>query len=409
MSKLKELREQRAKDHAELSRVLQGTDSPESRETAKKLIAAMDAAKVQIDEIESKGHSNIGTGKDGDGEVEFRRAFHKYLRKGESRLTEEESNLLSEKRAIGEGSVTLSGQSSLGYFVPTGFQYDVETALKYYMPALSGDVFTILDTATGNLLPYPTNNDTTQQAQLVGENAQVNEDDVTASSINFNAWKYTSGVVRASLELVQDSAFPIEAFLADRFGQRFGRKFENDLTLGTGPTGSQPTGILTAVEACGIAPIIATGSSTNDGTGATGANSIGSNDLISLEHSVDPSYRRRAKYMMSDSTLAVIKKILDKYGRPLWQPSIAVGEPDTLNGYEVVINQSMPAATAGLNPVLFGDLKKFVVRRVKDFSMMVLRERYADLGQIGYLGFMRLDGQLLDAGTHPVGILEMHS
>jgi HK97 family phage major capsid protein len=132
MSKLKEMRALRSEKYAALSAILSGADSPESRVKAKAIMAEMNDLKTQIEEIESKGLSRVGTGKDGDGEVEFRRAFAKYVRKGEARLTEEESLLLSEKRAIGEGTVTLSGQSSLGYFVPTGFQYDVETALKYY-------------------------------------------------------------------------------------------------------------------------------------------------------------------------------------------------------------------------------------------------------------------------------------
>jgi HK97 family phage major capsid protein len=406
MSKLKELREARAKNHADLSAVLQGPDNAESREKAKKLIAAMDAQKVEIDAIESRGHSLIGTGKDGDDEVEFRRAFTNLIRKGESRLKPEERELL-EKRYVAEGSVSLSGQSSLGYFVPTGFQHDLEQALKYYAPFLNGSAFTVIDTAIGNLLPWPTNNDTTNEAVLVGENAQVNEEDVTASSINLSAWKFSSGVVRASLEIVQDSAFPLESWLAETFAIRFGRAFESYLTTGTGS--SQPTGILTAIEACGVSPIIAVGSAANTGNADSASTTIGTTDIINLEHGVDPAYRRRASYMMNDTTLGLIKRLLDKFGRPIWQASLAVGEPDTLNGYPVVINQQMPNATAGLNPIIFGDLKKYVVRRVRDFQMMVLRERYADQGQTGYLGFMRIDGNLIDAGTHPCNILEMHS
>jgi len=35
-----------------------------------------------------------------------------------------------------------------------------------------------------------------------------------------------------------------------------------------------------------------------------------------------------------------------------------------------------------------------------------LTERYADFNQVGFLAFQRWDGQLIDAGTHPVKYLQ---
>ena len=61
-----------------------------------------------------------------------------------------------------------------------------------------------------------------------------------------------------------------------------------------------------------------------------------------MEHSVDKSYRRNAKYVFHDNTLGYLKGLLDKYGRPLWTPGVAVGAPDTINGYEYVIDNAMP-------------------------------------------------------------------
>ena len=74
-----------------------------------------------------------------------------------------------------------------------------------------------------------------------------------------------------------------------------------------------------------------------------------------------------------------------------------------------MINQSMPQIAASNVTVAFGDLSKMLVRRVRDFSVLVLRERYAEFGQVGFLGFMRVDSNLLDAGTGPVNVLQQHS
>jgi HK97 family phage major capsid protein len=140
------------------------------------------------------------------------------------------------------------------------------------------------------------------------------------------------------------------------------------------------------------------------------ATSIGSADLIALEHSVDPAYRSRARYMLSDGALKSIKQVLDKYGRPLWQPSLVAGTPATINGYAYTINQSMDnTVTATKNSVLFGDFSKFVIRRVRDMQVLRLDERYADYGQVGFIAFSRVDSNLVDAGTHPLNLLQQHS
>ena len=62
----------------------------------------------------------------------------------------------------------------------------------------------------------------------------------------------------------------------------------------------------------------------------------------------------------------------------------------------------MPVMAAGANSILFGDLSKFKVRRVKgDLSVTRLVERYAEYAQVGFIGFQRADSNLIDAGTHP--------
>jgi HK97 family phage major capsid protein len=313
-------------------------------------------------------------------------------------------------RDVAEGAPMLTHVGSytgLGFLVPTGFKNAIEDATKYFAPLMDGSVFTTLETATGNPLPFPVSNDTAQSATIVGEAGGINESDVTASHIVFAAYKLTAGRVKASVELLQDSAFDLEQWLAERFGIRYGRGLENYLTNGSGS--GEPTGLLTAVAASGATPVVAAGSSESTGGAQTGANSIGYSDLVNLEHSVDPTYRRGAKYMFHDQTLASIKKILDKFGRPIWVPGIAVSEPDRINGYEYVINQAIPQIAASNVTVAFGDMKKFQVRKVSGISVQRLSELYAANGQVGFLSTMRVDSNLLDAGTHPVNVLQQHS
>jgi HK97 family phage major capsid protein len=314
---------------------------------------------------------------------------------------------IPELRDMGSGGQGAYPGATTGFFVPVGFIDKVMEALKYYGPMLKGGPGdpTIFDTTTGQPLPFPTDNDTTVTGELIGEGQQVTTADVTLGQIILGAYKFSSKLVKVSIELLQDSAFDFDAYLVKKFGTRLGRVINTYTTTGTGT--SQPTGLVTQA----TLGATAIGDSNNNGT-SDSTNTIGSDDLINLEHSVDPLYRPGSKYMMHDSTLRFLKTIKDKYGRPLWLPGLAVGAPDTINSYGYEINNDMGTLqTQSSSPqvtvksILFGQLPIFMIRRVKDLSVIRLEERFADYGQVAFLGFARLDSNLLDAGTHPVKYL----
>jgi HK97 family phage major capsid protein len=133
-------------------------------------------------------------------------------------------------------------------------------------------------------------------------------------------------------------------------------------------------------------------------------------DLIDLEHSVDPAYRQTAKFMMHDSTLKVIKKLKDTSGRPIFLPGgnanlgggLVTGTPDTILGYPIQINQSMAVLGTTVKSILFGALDKYLIRDVRGIELLRLDERFAEFGQVAFLAFARYDGNLLNAGTNPV-------
>lgn len=199
-----------------------------------------------------------------------------------------------------------------------------------------------------------------------------------------------------------------------------GRILNTKFTLGNGNSASpvEPTGLITAIIAnCGTPtaasggvaygqPLITAGSSTNTGGAETGGTSIGSQDFTDLEHTVDPAYRKESSYQMHDQTLRVVKRLLDKYGHPLWKQTMVAGEPDRLNGYPYWINNDMATIAVNAVTVTFGAHKKYLIRRVKELGVVTLQERFADYGQVAYIGFARYDGNLLDSGTHPVCYLQ---
>jgi len=410
LSKARELREQRMKLNKDAHALLAGEITAETRAKFDQMMADADLLKADIDrfervEVEERtAPPNGRPGAAGDPakerEERHKKLFRSYLIHGMQGMDfEDRAALQREYRDLGTGGGNALQGTGAGYFVPVGFVDEVEMALKYYGPML--DVATIMTTASGQPMPYPTDNDTSNTGEQVGEGAQVATQDVTISAVQFGAYKFSTKMIKVSLELLQDSAFDIESYLKEKFAIRLGRIINNKTTVGAGSGSSTINGIVTAA----TAGPIATGAATNDGGSETGATSIGSDDLLELEHSVDILYRRDAMYMMHDSTLKVIKKVKDKYGRPLWMPGLAVREPDTINGYKYAINNDMATVAANAKTVLFGALKKYVIRQVKELSVMRLDERFADYGQVAFIGFARYDGNLVDAGTNPVKYL----
>jgi HK97 family phage major capsid protein len=457
MSKKKELIEKRARVHAELTDVLNAEQTAETRAKVQTMLADIDSMTSDLASIEradTLGASFAATVPAVDNtnaEVsakQYRAAFCDWLCRGDVNRNakgsvnggaEERSLALLNKVSVdfrraqtkeqrdqiaGTQSITYTQGAAGGFFVPAGFVYDVEKATKYFAPIL--DVVRVLETASGQELPYPTSNDTNQAWHVLGEAAQILDQGTSANypvagsaittdagnvglgHVRFGAWKGSTGLIRVSLELLQDSAFNIEAFLQEAFAVRLGRGYEQYLTNGTGS--SEPKGILPAIAASGAVAVTATGSSLNDGVVANdGTNSIGYQDLVNLIHSVDPTYRKGAKFMFSDSTLAHLKTRVDKFGRPLWVPSTRENEPDTVAGYSYVINQSFPSIAPSAKSVAFGAWQKFIARKVKDLQVLRLDERFADFGEVAYVGFSRIDSNLVDAGTHPLNVLIQHS
>ena len=326
-----------------------------------------------------------------DEEQQYLDVFMRLLRSdqpGMVDLTQDQRQILRahfvpENRAQGTLPATAGG-----YLIPVTLQNRIIEIMKAY-----GGIrqhATVMNTATGEALNWPTNDDTGNEGELVAEHAQVDETEFEFGQKVLGAYKYSSKVVRVSIELLQDSAFALDSFITRKFGQRLGRITARHYATGSGS--DQPQGMMGAA---GV------------GHTATSETDIGYTDLLRLKHSVDPAYRNMGgcRWVFNDSVLLKFKEMVDTDGRPLWKPSIADGTPALIDGDPYVIDQGCPDAAAGQIPMAFGDLSEFTIRDVLGFTMHRLVEKYIDYGQIGFLAFMRTDSDLMD--TAAVKTLQM--
>jgi HK97 family phage major capsid protein len=308
-------------------------------------------------------------------------AFRSFLRGGVSSLSVEQRAII---KTVEERGQSVGTQTQGGYLVPGIFQAELIKSLKAWGPMLDPGVTRMLQTSTGATITMPTMNDTANVGALIGENQQVSVSEIAFGTKSIDAYKYTSGVVLVSDELLQDSVMDVEALVRDAMGERIGRIANTHLTTGDGA--SKPNGIVTAAGT----------------TAAAGAAAITFDDFINLEHSVDPAYRSdpSIKWMFNDNTLKAARKLKDLNGAYIWQPAdVKGGAPATILTYGYVINQAVADIGTGAKSVVFGAMNKYIVRMVKEFAIKRLVERYADYGQIGLIGFTRIDGELLDSAA----------
>ncbi len=325
---------------------------------------------------------------------EYRSSFMEWARRGDNRCSRSSidvlENINQEARTYSGLNTSTSGDAG-GYVVPIGFQRELEIKMKAW--GRMRENCRILTTSTGNTLDWPTMDDTSNSGEFVAEAQPVSQLNPTFGQIQFGANLASSKQVLISVQLLQDSAFNLEGELQDAFAIRLGRILNSKYTNGNGS--GVPKGLIYAIQNDAVPNVVnAVGSNSNDGiSGNTEANSIGSDDLDNLISALDPAYRTNAKFMMAVKTIDFLRKLKDKYGRPLWNTSLAVGEPDRIYGYAFDWNQDMDTVGAGKYPVLFGDFAKYVIRDVGGVTVVRYNELYMPNHQVGFQAFLRTDGQ----------------
>lgn len=188
-------------------------------------------------------------------------------------------------------------------------------------------------------------------------------------------------MIKVSEELLNDSVFDLESYIAREFARRIGTKEEEAFFTGDG-TG-KPLGILAA------------SGGAETGVTAASATAVTADELIDLFYSLKSPYRKNAVWVLNDSTIKAIRKLKDNNGQYLWQPSMVAGTPDTILGRPVKTSAYMPAIAAGAKTIAFGDFSYYWIADRQGRSFKRLNELYAANGQVGFLGSQRVDGKMI--------------
>lgn len=302
--------------------------------------------------------------------------LRKFLR-GESRVYELAMPSVIERRSL----VTTGAPMPTG-FVGQLYSYMVDTNSVRQAGA------TIISTSSGEQILVPKS--TAEGAAVwTAEAAALTASDPTLSSATLGAYK-VGKIIQLSTELSIDEGFDIIGFLAQSAGRNIGIATNTAYVAGTGTT--QPTGF---VGAAAVALTAATGTGSTTGFPTSGA-SIGADVLIDLVYSVLSQYRTRGAFMAHDATVKAARKLKDTTGQYLWQPSLQLGQPDSLLGYPVYSNPAMDQFGAGKKPIAFGDFSAYYIRDVSPIRFERSDEYAFGSDMVSFRALFRTDGVLID-------------
>lgn len=386
MNKILELREKRtkawetAKNFLDSRRSENGLVSDEDNATYEKMEAEVINLGKEIDRLErqavldlelskavnapllEKPHISEKELKTGRASNEYKNAFWQVMRNKAG---------FEVKNALQVGTDTEGG-----YLVPDEFEHTLIEALEEEN-IFRGLANTIQTSSGDRKISIVATKGT---ASWVDEEGTISESDDSFSQVSIGAYKLAT-MIKVSEELLNDSVFNLESYIATEFGRRIGNKEEEAFFTGNG-TG-KPTGILDATGGGQL------------GKTTSGAAAISFDEIMDLFYSLKSPYRKNATFLMNDSTVKAIRKLKDGNGQYIWQPSMVAGTPDTILNRPVLTSAYMPEIASGNKTVVFGDFKYYWIADRQGRSFKRLNELFAVTGQVGFVATQRVDGKLI--------------
>jgi len=284
-----------------------------------------------------------------------------------------------ERRALSEGT-----DSAGGFTVPDVLSAELIDALR---------ARTVVNRAGARTVAL--NTDTTTMARLATdpttawhtENATVTDSSPTFEGLTFTARTLIS-LVRASRELIEDS-LNIERALTNAFAQSMAIEVDRVALLGSG-VAPEPEGVKLVT---GIGSIEMAG----NGLALTNFDPL----LDCLQTMADANAAFPTAAIMAPRTQIALAKLKDTANQPLQKPAVLEPLP-LLVTTAMPVNETQGTANDA-STIIFGDFSELFIGVRNTVRLEVLRERYSDNFQYGFLAHLRADIQL----AHPASFCEL--
>jgi HK97 family phage major capsid protein len=390
MNKILELREKRAKSWEAAKAFLdtkRGTDgivSAEDTATYEKMEADVVALGKEIDRLEKQEALDRELSKPLNAPLTGKPIFQGMESKGGRASAEYQKAFWNAMRTrSGEGldpviknALQIGTDTEGGYLVPDEFERTLIEALDE--ENIFRKLANVISTASGDRkIPVVASKGT---ASWIDEEGAIPESDDSFGQVSIGAYKLGT-MIKVSEELLNDSVFNLENYIAREFARRIGNKEEDAFFTGDGS--GKPTGILAATGGAQI------------GVTAASATAITIDEVLDLFYSLKSPYRNKAVFVMNDATIKAIRKLKDGQGQYIWQPSLQAGSPDTILNRPVYTSSYVPTIAASAKSIIFGDFGYYWVADRQGRVFKRLNELYAATGQVGFVATQRVDGKLI--------------
>ena len=273
-------------------------------------------------------------------------------------------------------ALQIGTDSEGGYLVPDEYERTLVEALEE--ENIFRQMAKVIKTSSGDRkIPVVASKGT---ASWIDEEGAYPESDDSFGQVSIGAYKLGT-MIKVSEELLNDSVFDLQSYISREFARRIGAKEEEAFFTGDGK--GKPLGVLAA-----------TGGA-ETGVTAASATAVTADELMDLYYSLKSPYRKKAVWVLNDSTIKAIRKLKDNNGQYLWQPSLTAGAPDMILGRPIKTSAYMPAIAAGAKTIAFGDFSYYWIADRQGRSFKRLNELFAATGQVGFLASQRVDGKMI--------------
>ena len=365
-------------------------DMREAIKVKEDYIAEQKFLRERLEELEAK-RMNPGFTKAQALEEEYKGAFTEWIRSRGTNVEAERKMVDAQRRAATEfKDITIGSASGGGYGVPEEISRSIEKhELKIGSPRSFVKVVRAGSSDYKELLAI---NGAT--SGWVGESGARN----ATSTPTLREIAPTHGELYAYPQVsewaLDDVFFNVESWLTESVGERFALAESTAVLSGDGsnkPTGmlnSAPTAVTddAGTRAAAVYEFIAN---------VDAAFAILPDRLIDLQYTLNAAHQANARWTMNSVTAGAVRKLKDTTNQYLWQPSLIVGQPDTLLGKPVTVWEQMASPAANAHPIAYGDFSRgyLLTDRV---GLRITRDNVTNVGFVRFYVRRREGGIVLN-------------
>lgn len=200
---------------------------------------------------------------------------------------------------------------------------------------------------------------------------------------------------RATQKLLDDAAVDIDGWIVGKISDKISRVENAAFVVGTGAM--QPRGFASYTTAADTGSGVTFGQIGRVDSGANGAFAASNpvdrlHDLVGLLRN---EYLGNARFVTRRTVVTAIRKLKDGTGNYLWQPSLVLGQPETIMGYAVTRAEDIPALASGSLSLFFGDFRAGY-QIVDRLGMRMLRDDLTDKPYVKFYTIKRTGGAVVD-------------